>query len=142
MDNNLAAGVTWDLSDLYAGPDDPAIVDDLEAALQAAQRFAATYRGKMTGTAGPSASMVAEAVAAMEAILDQAGKPCAYAELLHAADVGPAAHGALVALTQEKASAVRREILFFELEWLALEDTVAQSVIDDPACAARRHFLS
>lgn len=142
MDNNLAAGVTWNLSDLYAGPDDPRIVDDLDAALRAARRFAAAYRGKMKGTAGPSASTVAEAVAALEAILEQAAKPCAYAELLHAADVGPAAHGALVALTQEKASAVRQEILFFELEWLALEEAVAQAVIDDSACAERRHFLS
>jgi len=141
MDDNFAAGVTWDLSDLYAGPDDPRIVGDLDDALEAARGFAATYRGKIADPAGPSATMVAEAVAAMESILEQAGKACVYAELLHAADVGPARHGALVALTQEKASAVRQELLFFELEWLALDDAVAGAVLEHPACAARRHFL-
>lgn len=139
MDDNFAAGVAWDLSDLYAGPDDPRIIGDLDAALEAARQFAATYRGKINGAA---AKTVAEAVAAMEAILAQAGKACVYAELLHAADVGPASHGALLALTQERTSAVRQELLFFELEWLGVDDAAAQAIIDDPACAARRHFLS
>jgi oligoendopeptidase F len=142
MEHNLAAGVTWDLSDLYAGPDDPRLVRDLEAALQAARRFGETYRGRINAPTGLSPTVLAEAVTAMEAILEQAGKACAYAELLHAADVTPPAHGALVALTQEQASAVRREILFFELEWLAVDEAVAQRLLADPACAARRHFLS
>lgn len=142
MEENLAVGVTWDLSDLYAGPDDPRVEQDLEAALQAARRFAETYRGKIKLEAEPAAGVVADAVAAMEAILERVGKACAYAELLHAADVTPATHGALVARTQEQASAVRQELLFFELEWLALDEAVAQRVMDDPACAARRHFLS
>jgi len=142
MEENLAAGITWDLGDLYAGPDDPRLGQDLDGALQAARRFAEAYRGTINVQGGPSATRVAEAVGAMEALLEQAGKACAYAELLHAADVTPAAHGALVAMTQEKASAIRQEMLFFELEWLAVEDAVAQRVLDDPACAARRHFLS
>jgi len=142
MEENLAAGITWDLGDLYAGPDDPRLGQDLDGPLQAARRFAEAYRGTINVQGGPSATRVAEAVGAMEAVLEQAGKACAYAELLHAADVTPAAHGALVAMTQEKASAIRQEMLFFELEWLAVEDAVAQRVLDDPACAARRHFLS
>lgn len=142
MDANLAVGVTWDLSDLYAVPSDPRIVQHLDSALQAARRFAEEYRGTINVEMGPAPARVAAAVTAMEAILEQAGKACAYAELVHAADAAPAAHGALVALTQEKASAIRQAMLFFELEWLALDSTVAQRVIDDPACAPRRHFLS
>ncbi|MFI5397107.1 MAG: M3 family oligoendopeptidase [Candidatus Binatia bacterium] len=142
MEHNLAAGVTWNLSDLYGGPDDPRIVHDLEAALQAARRFGEVYRARINVPAGPAPGVVAEAATALEAILEQAGKACAYAELLHAADVTPPTHGALVALTQEQASAVRREVLFFELEWLAVDEATAQRVLADPACAARRHFLS
>ena len=41
----LAAGVRWDLSDLYAGPDDPRIEADLAQAQAAARRFAERHRG-------------------------------------------------------------------------------------------------
>ena len=41
----LAAGVRWDLADLYAGPDDPRIEADLAQALARAQRFAERHRG-------------------------------------------------------------------------------------------------
>jgi oligoendopeptidase F len=141
MKDNCAAGVTWDLMDLYAGPDDPRIGQDLDNAMRAARRFAETYRGTINVVGGPPPARVIEALAAMEAILEQAGKACVYAELLHAADVTPAAHGALVARTQEWASTIRQELLFFELEWLALADAAARRIIDDPACVARRHFL-
>ncbi len=142
MEQNLAAGVAWDLSDLYAGPPDPQVVADLDTALQAARRFAQTYRDKIATTGGPSPILVAQAVAEMESILERTGKAATFAELVHAADVTPPQHGALVAAAQEKASAVRRELLFFELEWLALDEATALRVSADPACARYRHFLT
>lgn len=141
MDQESATGITWDLTDLYAGPDDPRIDQDLDAALTAAQRFGRTYRGKVHTAAQPSPALVADAVATMESILERVGRACAYADLVHAADVTPPAHGALVARTQERASLVRQEILFFELEWLALDDDTAQRIVDDPQCHTYRHFL-
>src|SRR5262247_780770 len=42
-----AAGVRWDLSDLYAGADDPRIEADLAAALAQAESFAARWRGRL-----------------------------------------------------------------------------------------------
>jgi oligoendopeptidase F len=103
MDQATAAGITWNLTDLYNGPDDPRIIQDLDAALASAQRFAQTYRGTIRGTTDPSSAFVADAVATMESILERVGRACAYADLVHAADVTPPAHGALVALTQDKA---------------------------------------
>src|SRR5205823_1299432 len=104
-----ACGISWDLSDLYAGVDDPRIMGDLEAALAAAQQFARQYRGTIDAPSGLVGPAVAAAVATLETILEQVGKACAYADLLHAADTTPPAHGALVAATQEKASAIRQE---------------------------------
>ena len=40
-----AAGVRWDLSDLYAGPDDPRIDADLDRALEQARAFEKRRRG-------------------------------------------------------------------------------------------------
>jgi oligoendopeptidase F len=141
MDATTAQGITWDLSDLYAGPSDPRIVADLDAGLTAAQQFAQRYRGAIRVTGGPAVGDVIDAVASMEAIMEQVGKACAYAELVHAADSTPPTHGALVALAQEKASAVRQQVLFFELEWLAVDDSDAQRVVDDPRSEKYRHYL-
>ena len=47
-----AAGVRWDLSHLYASPDDPALEADLDGMLEDARRFAADYRGRVAGLDG------------------------------------------------------------------------------------------
>jgi oligoendopeptidase F len=135
-------GVTWNLADLYAGPDDPAITADLDAALARAQAFARRYRGTLQVPGGPTPQWLVAAVAELESIAEQADKPAVYAGLLHAADTRPPQHGALVAMTQERGSAIRNQLLFFDLEWLALDDAITQRLIDDPACARYRHHLS
>ena len=135
-------GVTWNLNDLYAGPDDPVLEHDLDAALARAEAFSQRYRGTINVTGGPAPEWVAGAVAELESIVEQADKPAVYAGLLHAADTRPPAHGALVARTQERGSAIRNQLLFFDLEWLALEETLAQRIVDTPACARYRHHLS
>jgi oligoendopeptidase F len=136
-----AEGVSWDLADLYAGPSDVRLDSDLAQALAAAQAFDKTYRGGINVAGGPLPELVAASVAEMERIVECVGKACVFADLLHAADVAPPAHGALVARTQEKASTVRQTLLFWELEWLALDDSIAQPIIDHPACRKYRHFL-
>ncbi|MBI3783546.1 MAG: M3 family oligoendopeptidase [Deltaproteobacteria bacterium] len=138
---NEAQGVRWDLSDLYSGPDDPQLEADLSAVLAEAQSFEKKFRGRIQIAGGPPPGLVAEAVAEMERIIERLGKACAFADLLHASDVTPPAHGALVARTQEQASAVRQSLLFLELEWLALSDADVEPALNDPACARYRHFL-
>lgn len=134
--------VTWNLADLYRDAEDPALAADLDTALDRARAFAARYRGTINVKGGPAPAWVAGATAEMESILEQADKAGAFAELLHAGDSRVAAHGALVARTLERGSAIRNELLFFELEWVALDDALAQPIIDAPACAYYRHFLA
>jgi oligoendopeptidase F len=45
-------------------------------------------------------------------------------------------------MTQERGSAIRNELLFFDLEWIAVDETLAQPVIEAPAAARYRHFLA
>ncbi|HUI26425.1 MAG TPA: M3 family oligoendopeptidase [Candidatus Kryptonia bacterium] len=136
-----AEGVAWDLSDLYRSADDPALRADLDAAAQRAAAFEQKYRGTIDVPNGPEPSWVAAAVAELEAISEQAARPAIYAGLVHAADVRPASHGALVAMTQERGTAIRNVLLFFELEWIALADEPARRVISSDACRRYRHFL-
>src|SRR5690606_13411451 len=81
IDPGPAAGVTWDLSDLYAGPDDPRIERDLADALAAAQRFAERYRGRV---AALNAAELAGALDELEALEEPAHRAGAYAQLLFA----------------------------------------------------------
>ena len=137
-----ASGIAWDLGDLYAAPDDPALRADLDEATRRAAAFAAKYRGTIDTTPAPEPEWVAAAVAEIESISEQAARPAIYAGLLHAADVRPPAHGALVAMTQERGSEIRNLLLFFDLEWIALADEPARKVIDSSACRRYRHFLA
>jgi len=133
-----AAGVRWDLGDLYAGPDDPALARDLDRSLEGARAFAARYRGRI---AGLDAAGLAQAVDALEALDEPAARVRAYAGLLFAADTSNPRHGALLQHVQERASAIRNEVLFFELEWVAVQEDAAARLLADPALARRRHFL-
>ncbi len=135
-------GASWNLADLYESAQDPALRGDLAAALERAEAFGRRYRGTVDVPGGPAADWVAAAVVELESISEQVDKPAIYASLLHAADARPPEHGALVAMTQEKGSEVRNLLLFFELEWMAVDEAAAQRIIDAPACARYRHYLS
>jgi len=134
-----AAGVRWDLSDLYAGPEDPALEADLDRALAEARDFAERYRGRI---AALEASALAEAVDRFEALQEPLMRASAYAQLLFAADTSTPRHGALLQRVQERGTEIRNEVLFFELEWVALDAERADARLTDPALAKRRHLLT
>jgi len=133
-----AAGVRWDLADLYAGPDDPRIDADLGAALAAARDFAARYRGRVAQLAPHE---LAAAVDALEALQEPAARAGAFAQLLFAADTAAPRHGALLQHIQERGTEIHNTLLFFELEWVALAPERAQALLGDASLARRRHFL-
>ena len=60
-----AAGVRWNLSDLYAGTDDPQLEADLDRAKELAQAFESSYRGRVSEL---SAQELAKAIDDLEAI--------------------------------------------------------------------------
>jgi oligoendopeptidase F len=134
-----AAGVRWDLADLYAGPDDPRIDADLETALAAARRYAERWRGRLGSV---DAAGLAEAVDELERIQEPVARAASYAALLFAADTSAPRHGALLQHVQERASEVKSALVFFELEWVGLADEPALRLLADPALARRRHWLA
>ena len=72
---------------------------------------------------------------------EPAVRAACYSQLLFAADTSDPRHGALMQRVQERVSEIRNTLLFFELEWVAVEDAVADALLADPALARRRHFL-
>jgi oligoendopeptidase F len=136
-----ADGVRWDLTDLYAGVDDPRITHDLEGALRRAQAFEGTYRGKIEADGGPSPETLLTALTELEGLSEQMDKPAVYAHLLHAAKTDDPRHGALLSRTREQRTAINKHLIFFDLEWVKLPDGPAQALIHHPALARYRHYL-
>lgn len=137
-----AAGVAWDLSALFSGPDDPALERALQQAAADAEAFAARYRGTINTPAGVSAGHLLTALREAEALQDAIVRISAYASLLFAADTSQEAHRTLMQRVEEQATALRNQLLFFDLEWLDVPDERAQRLIDDPLLAGYRHYLS
>jgi oligoendopeptidase F len=133
-----AAGVRWDLSDLYGGAADAAIDADLDRALGHARAFADRYRGRV---ARLCAGEMAEAIDALEALQERPTRAAAYAGLRFAADTANPAHGALLQKVQERVSEIRNTLLFLELEWVAVEGEQVRTLLADPVLARRHHLL-
>ena len=133
-----AEDVAWDLSDLYEGIDDPRIEADVARAETEAAAFRERYHGAV---AGLDAASLAEAVAEYEQIESALVRPLTFSHLVFATNMADPARGALVARLGEKAAALDTQLLFFGLEWAALEDGVADALLADPVLDDWRHHL-
>jgi len=133
-----AEQIAWDLSDLYAGVDDPALEADMQHADEAAAALDRDYRGRVASL-DPAA--LAEAVARYEQIVELATKAGAFAHLIWSTDTANPRYGALLQKTTEWSSRLEQKLVFFTLEWINAPDDVAQSRIADPALAHYRHWL-
>jgi oligoendopeptidase F len=133
-----AEEVAWDLTDLYEGVDDPRIDSDVEQAEADAAAFRERYHGAV---AGLGAEQLADAVAEYERIESAIVRPLTFAHLVFATNMADPARGALVARLGEKAAGLDTRLLFFGLEWAAVEDDVADALLADPALDHWRHHL-
>ncbi len=131
----------WDLRDLYSDPSDPRLSRDLQEAKEKARRFASTYRGAIA-SGGLAGERLAAAIGELEGILIQARRPAFYASLLVSADTENAAALDLDQRTKEAFTEIENELLFFDLELMALSSAQFDSIAADPALASyRRHLL-
>ena len=133
-----AEEITWDLTDLYAASDDLAIDRDLDATDAAADELDAAYRGRI---ATLDAAALRELLAVYEAIRERAARVGAYAYLNWAADTEDAARGALLQRVQEAYTRIGQNLLFFDVEWAALDPDRARQLTESEALAPYRHHL-
>jgi oligoendopeptidase F len=134
-----AAGVRWDLSELYAGPDDPQLAADTREARARAERFAAEWRGALS--AGPTAAELQRALREYESILELGQRPGFYASLLAAADTGDPVTLDLEQRTTEEQAELRTLLVFVDLELTALDEGLFAALLADPLLADYAHFL-
>ena len=119
----------WDLAPLVGGEGDEGVRRQLDEGCTRAQAFAERYAGKVAMLDAPSLREAMEELAAINELIGRAGS---YAMLRFSTDTADPARGALLALMQERATEAETKLLFFELEWAALDDAHADAILDDP----------
>ncbi len=140
MQNNETAAPDaplWDLSDLFASPDDPRIRETLDLARASAEAFARNYRDRI---AELTPAQLWVALAEEEWIRQEAQKPAVYASLRFSADTSPRNGGFLQAM-REAHTAATLPLLFCDLELTRLPSERLTELAGDPALAKYAHYL-
>jgi oligoendopeptidase F len=138
---NSAAGIMWDLRDLYQSVDDPALKEDLAKALKRAKAFEKKYRGKIETLGASQAKKLLKAIVELEGLYELRDRPAVFAGLLHAGKTDDPKHGALLAYTQEQSTEINRHLLFFDLEWVKLPHATAKKLAAQKSLRKHRHWL-
>jgi oligoendopeptidase F len=130
--------VAWDLEPLVDG-EGPAGADRLlREADERAAAFAERHAGRVKDLDGPG---LAEAMAELQALTELVGRAGSYAQLRFSVDTADPATGALLARVQEQATAVETKLLFFDLEWVAIDDDRAAELLQADGLDTSRHHL-
>ncbi len=129
---------TWDLGDLYPGPDSPAVEADLTVAEQAARAFAAANQHKLGAMSGRA---LAGAIGEYERIEELLGRLMSYAQLLFAGDSTNAEIGRFYQTVSERVTTISSDLLFFSLELNRLDDAVLDQKLADPTLEKWRPWL-
>jgi oligoendopeptidase F len=150
-DGSAAAGGegTWDLSDLIdlaaagvdatAGAGDEAAVTALiDEAEDRAEQFAADLEGKVEELDGAG---LIDAMERLAGISDLVGRALNFTHLRFAADTETPAVGALLQRSTERATRIQTRLLFFELEWVAIDDERAEELLATEGLDFCRHHL-
>jgi oligoendopeptidase F len=128
----------WDLEPLVDGEDAAGAERMLEEGKERASRFAATYAGKV---AELDAAGLQAAMGELEAINDLIGRAGSFASLRFATDTADPERGALLQLVQERATEIETLLLFFELEWAAVDEDRAEELLASADLDRYRHHL-
>ncbi|NGM19454.1 M3 family oligoendopeptidase [Roseomonas stagni] len=129
----------WDLSDLYAAPDDPRLAADLDRAEAESRAFEASHAGRLASLSGDA---LAAAITTYEAIEEVLGRAMSYAQLVFSGDAQSAENGRFYQTIQERVTTISSHLLFLTLELNRLEDAaLEQKLLSSPALARWRPWL-
>jgi len=137
-DDPEVANVAWDLEPLVDGAGEDGVRRRLDEAARRAEAFAERYAGTVAELDADGLRTAMEELAAISELVGRAGS---YASLRFAVDTADPAIGALLQHVQERGTAIQTTLLFFELEWAALDDEQAEALLADPRLAFCAHHL-
>jgi oligoendopeptidase F len=130
--------VAWDLDPLVDGQGAEGADRQLAEADERAAAFSERYAGRVGDLGGAE---LAEAMAELQLIAELVGRAGNYAHLRFSVDTADPANGALLARVTERATSVETKLLFFELEWAALDDARVDELLAADGLETSRHHL-
>lgn len=132
-----ASDVAWDLEPLVDGRG--------EAGVEALLDEAAVLIEAIVARRGTVADLDAEGLAALMrdvgAVQDRIGRAGSYAGLRFAVDTGDAARGSLMQRVEARSGVLASDLVFLDLEWIAVDDERAESLLADERLAFCAHHL-
>jgi oligoendopeptidase F len=132
------ADLLWDTSRLYPGPASAELERDMESAGEQTKAFREACLGKVAGL--DSAGLLT-ALTSYESLQELIVKPQIYAQLLFSGDSRDDMNKRLSQKTAEFGNLMGRELLFFDLEIMAIPDDAFARLTADPRLAGYRHHL-
>jgi oligoendopeptidase F len=133
--------VGWDLDPLLDGdPTDPVAAVDamLAEAQRRADAFSERYAGHVAELDGPGLAEAMRELGDLQEIVARAGS---FSGLHFSTDTADPERGALFQRVQEKATPIETKLLFFELEWAAVDDERADELLATEGLDFCRHHL-
>jgi len=133
--------VGWDLDPLLDGdPSDPVAAVDamLAEAQRRADAFSERYAGHVAELDGAGLAEAMKELGDLQEIVARAGS---FSGLYFSTDTADPVRGALFQRVQEKATPIETKLLFFELEWAALDDARADELLATDGLDFCRHHL-
>jgi len=137
-DRALGSLPEWDLADLYAGPEDARLEQDLGEAERLARAFRLAWEGKLAGLSGAE---LARAIVAYEQVQEILGRAGSFAQLLHSGNMSDPLVGRFYQSISERTTRISTDLIFFTLELNRLEDAVLEAKFKDGALAKWRPWL-
>jgi oligoendopeptidase F len=134
----MNSDLTWDTTPLYPSPSAPELTRAFEDGASQVAAFRERYRTKV---AGLSAEALSDALRGYEALQEALAKPQLYAHLLFAADSENDENKRLSQKSAEFGNLMGRELLFFDLEIIQMEEEPFKSLLEESLLAPYRHFL-
>ena len=127
----------WNLADLYPAMNSPKLTADLAQAASMAERFEATWKGRLASEAARGADgRLGVAVREFEVLEELMGRIVAYAGLVYAGDTSDPARSKLYGDIQEKMTDASTHLLFFGLELNLIDDGLIESALAADALLA------
>ncbi len=135
-----ADGISWDLEDLYEGPDDEQLKKDFKEVTEKAENFRNKYRGRIEDCK-LTPSEFKDAMDEYEGIYEKIGKIYSFANLYYSLDTQDPNRGALLQKAQKTQSEVKNSLVFFELEWQNIDDEKAQEYMESEELEKYKNYL-
>lgn len=132
--------MTWDLTHLFTGPEDPRIGETFVHAESAARDLSGRFRGRIVA-GDVSATEIREGIEALEDVVERLSRVASYANLRFTEDTSDPKRGAFLQAVQERISEIQVLLLFFELELQAAPQEWVDSLLSAPELENYHHWL-